>query len=388
MQSFFNGLSGMFNFSRSLDNISNNISNMNTPGFKGTDIFIRSLGDGPDSYGSQLSPGSIRLQSGDLRQTGNDTDLAISGEGYFILRDADGEFFYTRAGQFKFNDKNVLVDAASGMKVMAINSNGAVSEIDIADKTLLPPEATTEIKLIGNLDSDTIETHEIEAVTIYDAAGGKQELSLRFTKVAAPTLNTWDVSVRDALDVELTAFQIEFSADSTPLAASSKIERSLSIEGKARTLTFDFGSPGSYAGATQFISSKSDLAANVANGHDAQGLRSLTFEEDGTLELKYANGDTNKGPQLALAIFNDPSTLKQRTNGLLSAQSTETPSIGKPNQAKFGSIQAKSLELSNVDLTQEFADILIVQRGYQASSRVMSVANDMLEQLYNNTRSR
>jgi flagellar hook protein FlgE len=387
MQSFFNGLSGMYNFSKSLDNISNNISNMNTPGFKGTDIFIRSLSDGSDSYGSQLSSGSIRLQSGDLRQTGNDTDLAILGEGYFVLQDANGKMFYSRAGQFKFDENNILVDAATGYKVMSLNSNGALNILDISEKVLLPPEATTEIKFIGNLDSDTIEPHEISNVMLYDESGDKQEIKVTFVKVDAPILNTWNVSVIDSLDNILTSFQIEFSADSTPLADSSKIERSITIAGKERNLTFDFGSPGSYSGTTQFISSTSDLAANVTDGHDAQGLRSISFKEDGSLELEYANGEKADGPQVALARFNDPSVLKSQTNGLLSAPSTTKPSIGKPNQGEFGSIQSKSIELSNVDLTQEFADILIVQRGYQASSRVMSVANDMLEQLYN-TRSR
>jgi flagellar hook protein FlgE len=388
MQSFYNGLSGMFNFSKSLDNVSNNISNLNTPGFKGNDVFIRSLGDGTNSYGSQIDSSSVRSQAGDLRQTGNDTDLAITGNGYFVLQNKDGEMFYTRAGQFKFNENNQLIDSATEYNVMAVDANGALRKLDITEDKLLPPEATSNVKLQGNLDPNKVTPSEVNDLGVFDAKGERHALKLQFTKTAAPAVNTWDVVVKNSTDVTLATFQIQFGLDSTPLATSSKVTQSITLGGQAQTVIFDFGNPGSLAGATQLTGASSGLTATAQDGHAALGLRSVTFNEDGVIEYKYANGDKEKGQQVALALFNDPSSLQTTTSGLLTTQSTSKPIIGKPNEKLYGSIQAKTVEMSNVDLTQEFADILIIQRGFQASSRVMSVSNDMLEQLYNNTRSR
>lgn len=388
MQAFYTGLGGMFNFSKSLDNVSNNVSNMNTPGFKGNDVFIRSLGDGQGNYGSQVNSSSIRTQSGDLRQTGNETDLAITGNGYFILQNTEGTYFYTRAGQFKFDNENRLVDSATGYTVMSVNDLGLLQSIDISQNRVLPPVATTEIRLLGNLDPNSDTPHEVEAISVYDATGERHDLRMTFTLAAAPLISTWDVVVLDEAGTNLASFQIAFGQDFTPLEASSNVTRTVTLNGQAQTIEFGIGAPGSYAGATQFVSGGSALAAAPQDGHAALGLRSIAFTEDGVMEFKYANGEIETGQQIALAHFNDPTSLQPSTTGLMRTSSSVVPVIGRPNSEAFGSIQAKSLEMSNIDLTQEFADILIIQRGYQASSRVMSVSNDMLEQLYNNTRSR
>ncbi|MBO7942419.1 flagellar hook basal-body protein, partial [Streptomyces sp. S9] len=116
-QALFNSLSGLFSFSRSLDTVSNNVSNMNTPGFRGSDSFFANIDGG---YGTSIAGQGLRPQPGDMRQTGTPTDMAVEGEGYFVLRDRSGELHYTRAGQFRFNDSGVLVDTATGYDVMAI----------------------------------------------------------------------------------------------------------------------------------------------------------------------------------------------------------------------------------------------------------------------------
>jgi len=388
MQSFFNGLSGMTNFSKGLDNVSNNISNMNTPGFKGNDLFIRSLGDGTNNYGSQLSETSVRLSSGDVRQTSSDTDLAITGNGYFILQSESGDVFYTRAGQFKFNEDSQLVDSATGHNVMAISDVGTLEKIDISENKILPPEPTTEIKFAGNLQSTATNgtVYTVNDVVTYDAKGEGHDLKLVFTKSATAS-NTWQVDIKSESDVVLGTFQIQFDTDSSPSTGFNSISRSISLGGATQAITFTVGNTGSLAGATQ-LTGESDLKAVAEDGHAPLGLRSLSFDDEGVIEFKYANGDIEKGQQIALALFDDPSTLQQSSSGLLIAHSANKPDIGKPNKELFGSIKGKSLEMSNVDLTQEFADILIIQRGYQASSRVMSVSNDMLEQLYNSTRTK
>lgn len=388
MQSFFNGLSGMTNFSKGLDNVSNNISNMNTPGFKGNDLFIRSLGDGANNYGSQLAEASVRLASGDIRQTSSETDLAITGNGYFILQSESGEIFYTRAGQFKFNEDNQLVDSATGHYVMAINDVGALERLNISENKILPPEPTTEIKFVGNLQSTAQvgAVHTVNNIVTYDATGKSHNLKLDFTKAATPS-NTWQVNIKNESNTVIGTFQVQFDNDSSPSTGFNSSTQSLSLGGTTQSVVFTIGNTGSLAGATQ-LTGESDLSVFPQDGHAPLGLRSLSFNDDGIIEFKYANGDTETGQQIALAQFDDPSKLQQSSSGLLTSQSSERPTIGKPNQELFGTIQGKSLEMSNVDLTQEFADILIIQRGYQASSRVMSVSNDMLEQLYNSTRTK
>lgn len=389
MQSFYNGLNGMNNFSKSLDNVSNNISNMNTPGYKGNDVFVRALSDGQNGYGSQLEQATPRMQTGDLRQTGNELDLAITGAGYFVLQNDNGELFYTRVGQFKFNENNKLVDSATGFKVMTINEAGTLAEMDITDDKILPPVATSNVKLIGNLSSSATSASSpyiVENIGIYDAKGKKNNIKLEFVK-SATVLDEWQVTIKDSLDASIGNFTIRFGADSSPVTGYNSISKSLTLNGVAQTIAFNIGDSGSLAGATQ-LSGSSTLGVSVADGHDALGLRSFNFAEDGIVTFKYANGEEKAGRQIALAYFNDPSKLFMSSNGLFATQSTQAPVFGKPNKELFGAIQSKSIELSNVDLTQEFADILIIQRGYQASSRIMSVSNDMLEQLYNNTRSR
>jgi flagellar hook protein FlgE len=388
MQSFYNGLNGMVNFSKSLDNVSNNISNMNTPGYKGNDVFVRSLGDGANGYGTQLEDSSVRMQAGDLRQSGNDLDLAILGNGYFVIQDDNGEFFYTRAGQFKFDQDDFLVDSASGFKVMGIDDLGILREINIADIKILPPAATTNIDMRGDLSSTATSTstpYVVENVGVYNTSGVRNEIEIEFARTA--TANEWQVTVRDNLNQSIGSFNVQFAADGSPATGFNTISQSLTINGVAQTVVFNFGASGSLAGARQ-LSGTSNLAAIPSDGHQALGVQTFSFSEDGELTLKYSNGEEESAGNIALANFNDPSKLQLSSNGMLTSQALITPTYGKANQNLFGSIQGKSIEMSNVDLTQEFADILIIQRGYQASSRIMSVSNDMLEQLYNNTRSR
>lgn len=388
MQSFFNGMSGMFNFSKMLDNVSNNISNMNTPGFKGNDVFIRSLTADDGLLGATITSTSIRTDAGDLRQTANSTDLAIVGEGYFILQNENGENFYTRAGQFKFDENNKLVDGASGYSVMAVNNSNQLQTINVSNNRLLPPVATANIDLGGNLSSGAAigvtSESTVTDISVFDASGTGHKLSAVFTKSAA---NTWDVVVNDANSVQVATFQVQFAVDGSPLTGFNTVTRSLTFGTLTQNVTFNIGATGSLAGITQ-LSTTSQPSMAVKDGHDAIGLKSLTIDEEGVIQFKYTDAETRTGQQIALANFTDPSVLESSFNGLFKSNTLQGLAYGKPDSGNFGSIQSKSIEMSNVDLTQEFADILIIQRGYQASSRVMSVSNDLLEQLFNNTRTK
>lgn len=383
MQSFFNGMSGMFNFSKMLDNVSNNISNMNTPGYKGSDMFIRSITDGDSNLGAAVTSTAIRTQTGDIRQTSNTTDLAINGDGYFVLKNKAGDIFYTRAGQFRFDENNKLIDSASGYSVMAVNSSNQLQQIDVSNNKLLPPVPTTTINLVGNL-SQNDSTFTVNNIAVFDASGTSQLLSATFTNAGS---NTWNVSLTNSGATQVASFQIQFAIDSSPATGFNSITKAITLGSSSQNITFNMGATGTLTGATQ-SSGRSDLAVTVKDGHAALGLRTLAIDEKGIIQFTYSDSETISGQQVALANFSDPSTLQPASKGLFKSTAIKPPAYGKPNSGNFGSIQSKSIEMSNVDLTQEFADILIIQRGYQASSRVMSVSNDLLDQLFNNTRTK
>jgi flagellar hook protein FlgE len=148
---------------------------------------------------------------------------------------------------------------------------------------------------------------------------------------------------------------------------------------------FNFGSPGSLSGATGISGDSTTLAAQVQDGHSVVALSSEAFDTNGVLQLTYADGSTHAGPQLALAAFDDESSLTAIQGNLYLPPANQTAQIGRANTGVFGQIEGSSLEMSNVDLTQELADMIVIQRGYQASSRVMTVSSDMLQQLYDST---
>lgn len=384
MQSFFNGVAGMYNFSKLLDNVSNNISNMNTPGYKGNDMFIRSLGDSNDSHGAAIaSSGSMRSEAGDLRQTANNTDLAINGEGYFILQNKEGELFYTRAGQFKFDADYKLIDSASGYSVMAINAAGKLEAVDASNSQLLAPKATTEINLVGNLNS-TDTTYTVNDISVFDASGTAHKLSAVLTKGVD---GAWSAAIKKADGTAVDTFELKFGLDSSPADGFNTVTKTVTLGGAPQDIKINIGSTGSLAGATQ-LSGTSNLSFVVKDGHNAIGLKSFVVDEKGIFQFTYSDSEKASGQQIALTQFADTSVLESTSNGLYKSNALTQPSFSKPDTGAFGSIKSKSIEMSNVDLTQEFADILILQRGYQASSRIMSVSNDLLEQLFNNTRSK
>ncbi|WP_273047470.1 flagellar basal-body rod protein FlgF [Pseudoalteromonas sp.] len=390
-QAFFNGLSGMLSFSRNLDTVSNNISNMNTPGFRGADTFYKSLSGGEQDAGTgtQISGLGYRFTSGDIRQTGNATDVAISGQGFFTLL-KEGNSYYSRAGQFAFNNDGILTDSVSGASVAAIDSKGNIGEFDISKLRVRAPKETTKVSLSGNLSSGAT-THEVSGITVFNKLGEEVNLTLKFTKSTTDS-SEWSVSVinNSASDAVLSTSNIKFGADGTPLAGQSSFSVAVpdSMGGTA-SVSFNLGDAGSFGQSTSTdTGTTSTLSGAVQDGSAVASLRSIDFKSDGSLSLTYTNGETQTGPALALAHFKDESVLRLAGGSLFEATSQSGMVIGKAGTGSLGTIQGKSIELSNVDLSREFADMIVIQRGYQASSRLLNVSNQLLEQLYESTRGR
>lgn len=200
-------LSGMLGFSKGLDVISNNVANMNTPGFKASELQFRDLyyrygltdgNGGFDQIGEGVDTGSTRIQfqQGDLHDTGNGLDVAIDGNGFFVVR-KDGQTFYTRNGQFEFDQQGFLVEKSSGARVAA-SDNGRLVDISISGLRVNPPKPTSEITLAGTLSS-TGTTHQINNVTVVDALGNTRTLTLNFTKTNQATLDSSKLATTDII---------------------------------------------------------------------------------------------------------------------------------------------------------------------------------------------
>lgn len=389
MQAFFNGLSGLFAFSKGLDNVSNNVSNMNTPGYRGSDTFYRSVSDSNgQGFGAGIAGTEVRTTPGESRQTGNDTDMAINGAGYFVLRNEQGEYFYTRAGQFQIDKEGFLVDAVSQLNVLGIDAAGSLSEINIKNQRSLPPKPTSKVELVGTLarSGPTNVVHEIQSVQVFDTTGVQQTLKLSFEPQDTP-LNSWKVEVFNSEGVVIHSGEITFGFDGSPVAGANAVTFALNNNGTTQEITLDFGKPGSFNQAFQVSSGANHtLSARVTDGSAVAGLTGFTFDEKGVMKFIYSSGEKKDGSQIVLADFPDETVLLASRNSLYEAPDSMPPTYGRASNAQFGRIQGGRIELSNVDLAQEFGDILIIQRGYQASSRVMTVSNEMLEQLYNSTR--
>lgn len=388
LQAFFTGLSGMLSFSKNLDNVSNNIANLNTPGFKGSDTFYSSISSGENGIGTQISGQQNRFSAGDIRQTGNATDLAISGDGFFVLLQ-DGEVRYTRAGQFEFDSDGFLVDANSKAKVATLDKGGQLVELNINDHRVIQPKATTEVSFKGNLSSDVTE-YLISGIDVYNSLGEKVSVSVSFTKntSSGSGADSWLVEVRDKDSALLHSDEIRFSSDGTPVDGFNKFKFNITdSKGTETELSFGFGDPGKFDKSTSVSGGQvSTLSSTVIDGYPLSDLTSVTFTQDGLVQYTYENGEVVDGLHLALASVANEKSLTHDEGSLFKSVSGSTVNLGAPGSGGFGGIISQNIELSNVDLSREFADMIVIQRGYQASSRILNVANELIDQLYENTR--
>jgi flagellar hook protein FlgE len=390
-ESIFVGLSGLSTFSRNLSVIGNNVSNMNTPGFKSTQlsfselVYRSALSDGGGSGALQLGAGvgasgtRTLFSQGAPRETGRDTDLALQGNGFFILRDGE-RTFYTRNGEFEFDAQGVLVARSSGARVAGL-SGGTLRDIDIAALRTSAPRATTVVRLADNLS--TGDTAHDATVTVFDAAGGSHALTLHFTNNNAVTPRSWLLEVRDAANAVLSNGEVRFNGDGSPAAGFSSHAFTFSRPGVPATqVSIDLGAPGAFSGATNFSAgADSTLRAASQDGFAAGALASATFDDQGVLVIRYSNGQTTRADRIALAFFAAPERLALEGGGLLVNRDGQAATLGAPGEGLFGSVAGGSLESANVDLAQQFSELIVSQRGYQASSQIVSAANEMIQQL-------
>jgi len=390
-QAFYTGLSGMYSFSQNLDVVSNNIANMNTPGYRGSESFYQSIGNSDElggGYGTQISGLGYRFTPGDVKQTGSATDLAISGNGMFVLLKGD-QLLYTRAGQFEFNEDNILVDKTSGLEVAQIDNNGKLTRIDISSQRTKAPSQTTSVNLTGNISSDQSQVL-VEDISVYNKLGEKKTISIRLTNQFSTVSGQWQVEVLDESNTVMETQTILFDNAGTPIPGANTVSFNVSDSlGGTTGITLNFGQSGDYTGTTSISGgTTSTIKVDNIDGHALAQLTGAKFNAQGELLLSYSNGDEDTTVRLALANFTNESALQKYEGSIFSANDVSSRTIEHADNSGMGKVISESIEMSNVDLSKEFADMIIIQRGYQASSKVLNVANQMLEQLYESTRGR
>lgn len=381
------GMSGLLGYSKGLRVIANNTANLNTPGFKTSSIqFAHMFASGNAAggsgglmqvgYGLNTTGTALNFKQGELRQTGNGLDLAVDGQGLFTLKDEDGLLHYTRAGQFQFDPSGVLVNRSDGRKVMGRGTDGSASEISIAQARTRQGSATTTVKFSGNLSSDQASV-TVSAVKVIDSAGGEHDLSVRLTNTDAALTGSWSVDLMQGATVIGTG-QIIFTG-SQPQLANAKVTATYSPAGvPPLNLTLDFTTNVTSVPAGQV----STLVFASQDGVPAGQLMDATFDATGTLVMRYSNGQTGKGAQLLLGRFDSLDTVAPAGSNQFDATDALAWHMGVAGEGAFGAVKSGAVEISNVDLANEFADLVIMQRGYQASSQIITTANEMLQQLF------
>jgi flagellar hook protein FlgE len=397
----YTSMTGLQGFARGLDVISTNVANVNTPGYKGTELLFRDVfyrydihdERHGDLYGTWIGHGvaadltSLRLNQGEFRETDNDTDVAIDGKGFFVI-ERDGELVYTRGGQFDFETEGVLVTRGGQNRVMGLAADGSLQPISLAALRTQPARATSEISFVGNLSLGATQ-HIVNNVRVTDSLGATQTLSVRFRNNGTQTPRSWEIEVRNA-DNEVIASggQIRFQGNGSPAADFNRFAFDFTAKDAAtQRITLYFGEPDSFSQATSFSGgASSDLAVDRNDGFAQGTLLGVSFDDRGRLVARYTNNQTVTGGRLALATFTDVQALQRIDGGMFHAPAREQALLGEAGQGNFGRIAAGRIELSNVELSQQFTDMIVVQRGYQASSQVLTVANEMLQQILEATK--
>jgi flagellar hook protein FlgE len=397
-------VSGLRSHQEWLDVIGDNIANANTPGFKSssvvfTDILGQTLNTGvapsatkggtnPTQVGLGVTMGSItpKFLQGSIQTTSRNTDLAIQGDGFFVLTNG-ADRVYTRAGAFTLDANGSLVDSSTGFKVL-----GATGAININQGQASGARATTTAEFKGNLDYSVPDgTTHLATFDVRDSVGAAHTLNITFTKdfAGAPGQWDWAVSEADASITGLTTSTGSVTFDVNGAIASGASQSIGLTYGPAagvvspQAISLDFGSGANTTPVTG-LASASTTTLSQQNGQAPGTLVSFAIGLDGVITGFFSNGTTQTLDTVQLASFNNPAgLLKIGSNHYRESATSGTAAVGNPGTANRGTLVAGALEQSNVDLAAEFTAMIIAQRGFQANARTITTANQVLEELVN-----
>ena len=417
MPNFSIPLSGLTAESTALSTIANNLSNQNTTGYKGkvvvfSDLFYQNLGTtgagNPIQVGAGTQVGATPslFTQGSVSATGVPTDVAIQGAGFFAVRDSNGVVSYTRAGNFSELNNDLVT--SSGQQVLGypavngvVNTGAGIAPLQLGAGTISPPTPTSNIQLSINLDATTALTDPpySSPMLIYDSLGAPHALTATFTKTAA---NTWayslnippaDLSTAGATGILATG-TLTFNGSGAlvgdtattggtvtgALSDVTGIPLGALADGASATQTFSWNVlNGAAPRITQVAAPNSTTSANQ-DGSSSGSLASFSIGSDGTITGSFSNDKTQALGQIALASFSNNNGLQ--LNGdtdfsptLASGQAV----LGVPGSGELGTLTGGSLELSNVDIATEFANLIVAQRGFESDAKAVTTFDQITQ---------
>ena len=459
MRSLYSGVSGLQNHQTRMDVIGNNISNVNTYGFKKGRVDFQDMisqqlsgaarpgeevgGVNPKEVGLGMTVASIDtiFTQGNLQSTGVSTDLAIQGNGFFVLKNGE-ETLYSRAGVFGVDANGTLVNPANGFRVqgwMAQDVNGEQIVQTSASTTDLvipvgqkdPPKATETVRYLCNLNKNLPEIPEnpTEAdimkgtwqteIDIYDSYGNTHQLHMDFQKVPGnPNQWTVAITVDPAAEVATetragigttdgvnnvytlnfdnlgTLQSVTDSAGNTSnptgniiLQASYTVpDSNPDADGNPyrQTINLDLGTIGSVENTITQSASKSTTKAYFQDGYTLGYLDNFSIDQAGIITGVYSNGSTRTIGQIAMASFTNQGGLEKKgDNTYAESINSGMANIGEARTAGKGSFLAGTLEMSNVDLTEQLTDMIVTQRGFESNAKTIQTGDSMLETVIN-----
>jgi len=400
MIAIFTGVAGLQTYQRAVDVIANNIANVNTVGFKAARVsFAEALaqtlragsesGTNPMQIGLGVGLASIDnlMNQGNLKSTGRPTDVAILGDGFFVLSDG-AAIRFTRSGVFQLDGRNRLVAAANGMQVLGWLANPTTGEIDTTTNidpataivipigTRLAARQTANVVYQGNLDASQDPAKPVDtSFTIYDSLGAPHQITISFSK-SAGTPNEWSWSVTSPDGTCADSGTITFTENGECQNGSISFTLTLTAPGGAAA---DIPIRADLTAVTQLVGATSAQAVSQ-DGLPVGALQSFSIDDLGIVTGIYSNGMAERLAQIALAGFTNPAGLSKLGSGLYApSPNSGEPIVKPPNVGSNGTLAAGFLEMSNVDLAQEFANLIVTQRAFQANSRVVTTADEMLQ---------
>ena len=434
----FSGVSGLRAHQTRMDVIGNNVANVNTVGFKSgrvtfQEIFAQTLqgagapdaatgrgGTNPMQVGLGLGVGSIDtlMTRGSLQRTDNPTDLSIEGDGFFIVRGGSGDTFnFTRAGNFGLDKLGNLV-AGGGMNVygwqaysrgtdgsyifdteLPIEPINLYADDHNLNKRMIAAKATQNIVLSGNLDAaytaypaDPKAKSFTVPMTVYDSLGNDYKINIIFQKtgetIGTPSSSTWTWSIPGNTTTPPTytigmptsptiTFDDKGKITSTTVTTQT-ISMTPGVAAEPMSIKLDFSQ------ITMYSADSSVKPTNI-DGYPTGNLVTFNVDANGILTGIYSNGQQQPLGMIALAYFTNPAGL-QKIGDNLYIPTTNSGDFNKALKAGsegVGTLNPGTLEMSNVDLSKEFTDMIITQRGFQANSRIITTSDEMLQELVN-----
>ena len=388
--------------------ITNNVANVDTPGYKRaqsmfSDLFYQTIGSSGSGDPIQVGAGTkvgvvdTNFTPGSTDSTGVDTNVAIGGDGFFVVQDNNGVNSYTRAGNFSKSTDGYLV-TADGKQVLGFPAvNGAISQLQglspllVGSGTVSPPNATTKVEMTANLDSRTALNDPYSTpVTVYDTLGQGHVLTFQFTKTAA---NAWgyqitipgaDVGAATPQVVKTGAMTFDSSGNLTTPAADVAGITVTNLADSAADINFTWQLYQNGAGMISQVASASSPSSANQDGFGAGSLQSFAIGSDGVIEGTFSNGKTATLGQLALANFaNTQGLMRTGGNNYAPTLASGAATIGAPGTGGRGSVTGGALELSNVDIATEFANLIQAQRAFEANARTVTTFDQITQDTIN-----